>query len=237
MSLQSVAQSLQPDAIVSLFTFDATSEGGPVLYFVQGRETNGDPIVFGGITYQPVDCEFSGLEVSGMGALPTPRMKLANHGSVFQSLINTYGDMLGCTLMRVRTFARFLDNGSAPDPNAYFGPDMFRVERKSTENSVEIEWELSASIDQEGKQLPGRTVVRDTCMWRYRRFDPVSGTFDYAKAQCPYVGSSYFDINDEPVADPALDKPSRRISCCEKRFGVGQPLPFGGFPGVARVRG
>ena len=234
-TIQAVAQSLAPDAIVSLFTLDTTSVGGPVLRFVQGREVDG-PVLYGGLEYQPVDCEFKGLEASGIGALPTPSITVANSDGIFQAIINTWGDVLGCTLYRVRTFARFLDNGSEPDPAAFFGPDTFRVERKANENSVFIEWELSAAIDQEGKKLPGRQVVRDTCLWRYRAWNAASGTFDYSKALCPYTGSKYFDINDQEVTDPALDVPSRRLGCCEARFGVGNPLPFGGFPGVARVR-
>jgi lambda family phage minor tail protein L len=144
--------------------------------------------------------------------------------------------VLGCTLYRVRTYARFLDNGSEPDPTAFFGPDIFRVERKAVDNPVIIEFELSASIDQEGKKLPGRQVIRDTCLWRYRIWNATTGEFDYAKAQCPYTGTSYFDASDRPVDNASEDVPSRRLRCCELRFGKKNPLPFGGFPGVARVR-
>lgn len=235
-AIQTVAQSLSPDAIVTLFTLDTSSAGGPILNFVQGRETNGAAIIFNGVTYSAVDVEFSGLEISGMGALPTPKIKLANHDGIFQSILNTFGDVLGSPLFRIRTFARFLDGHAEADPNAFYGPDQFRVERKVSENPIEIEWELSAAIDQEGKKLPGRQVIRDTCLWRYRAWNATSGVFDYSKAQCPFAGAKYYDINDIEVLDPALDKPSRRINCCETRFGVGNPLPFGGFPGVARVR-
>ena len=147
----------------------------------------------------------------------------------------TWGELLGCTIYRVRTFARHLDDGEEPDSEAFYGPDIFRFERKSSENSVYIEWELSASIDQEGKQLPGRLVIRETCMWRYRRFDPSTGRFDYSKAQCPYAGDNFFDRNDLPTT-PDKDEPSRRLSCCRARFGVNGPFPFGGFPGVQRVK-
>lgn len=236
MTVQAVAQSLQPDAIVSLFTLDTSMIGGPVLRFVRDKDAGG-PIRFGGVEYTPTDVEFTGLEVSGVGALPTPQLRLLNHDGVFQTILNTFGDVLGCPLYRIRTFARFLDDSPQTDPNTYYGPDIFRVERKVAENPVYIEWELSAAIDQEGKMLPGRQVIRETCLWRYRAWDPVSLNFDYSKAQCPYTGTTYFDINDQQTLDPARDHPSRRISCCEARFGEGNPLPFGGFPGVARVRG
>lgn len=240
-----VAQTSNPGEIVSLFRFDATSIGGPVLYFCQSAyETVG--VTFGGVYYTPVDVEFSGLEINGTGVLPTPHIKLANTNGTFQNIVNTYGDMLGCVIQRVRTFRRFLDGETEADPSAYYGPDSYRVERKVTENPVYIEWELSASIDQEGKKLPGRQVIKDICLWRYRAWDSTNSQFDYSKVQCPWAGNAttgdaegpFFDHLDQPLLDAnkSQDKCGRRISSCELRFGVGQPLPIGAFPGVARVR-
>lgn len=231
MSLQSESQKLAPDAFVSLFSLDTTSIGGPVLYFTPGRVGDAG-VVYNGVTYTPTDVEFTGLEITGAGALPVPHIKIPNTQGLWQSVITTYGDLLGCTLTRLRTYARFLDGAADADPLAFYGPDIFRVERKVAQNPVFIEWELSASIDQEGVKLPRRVVVRDTCLFRYRSWNGTS--FDYTKAICPYAGSSYFDINDQPVTDPAQDVPSRRKSCCVARFGEGNPLPFGGFPGVQR---
>lgn len=234
MTIQSEAQSLSPSGIVSLFTIDASPMGGPMMYFVQGSEHNG-PVVFNGVEYQPVDVEFSGLETSGAGALPTPKIRISNIDGLASALVSTYGELLGCPIYRIRTYTRFLDGQPDADPESFFGPDIFRFERKASENSVYIEWELSAAIDQEGKQLPGRTVIRNTCLWRYRYFNNSTGHFDYSKAQCPYAGDKYFDINDQEVTDPAKDVPSRRLGCCRARFGRNNPLPFGGFPGVQRV--
>ncbi len=234
MTIQSEAQSLSPSGIVSLFTIDATSMGGPLMYFVQGSEHNG-PVTFNEIEYQAVDVEFSGLETSGAGALPTPKIRISNIDGLASALVSTYGELLGCPIYRIRTYTRFLDGQPDADPEAFFGPDIFRFERKASENSVYIEWELSAAIDQEGKQLPGRSVIRNTCLWRYRYFNNSTGLFDYSKAQCPYAGDKYFDINDQEVTDPAKDTPSRRLGCCRARFGRNNPLPFGGFPGVQRI--
>lgn len=234
MSLQSEAQSLSPSGIISLFTIDATTVGGPLMYFVQGSENSG-PVIFNGVEYQPVDVEFTGLETSGAGALPEPKIRISNIDGLAQALVSTYGELLGCTLYRVRTYTRFLDGQPDADPEAFYGPDIFRFERKASENGVYIEWELSAAIDQQGKMLPGRTVIRNTCLWRYRYYNGSTGDFDYSKAQCPYAGDKFYDINDQEVTDPAKDVPSRRLGCCRARFGRANPLPFGGFPGVQRV--
>lgn len=233
MSFASSIQSLQPDAVISLFTLDANSMGGGVFYFVQG--SNGDDkIKFNGAEYEPVDIEIDGLEASGTGGLPTPRIRIANSNGLPQSIINTYGDLVGCKVTRVRVFAKNLDDGDEPDPTAYYGPDIFRVEQKTSETPLFIEWELSAAIDQQGKQIPGRVVIRDTCLWRYRSH--ISGNlFDYSKVQCPYVGTGYFDKSDQPTTADK-DECGRRVSSCKLRFGQNAPLPFGGFPGVGRVR-
>ncbi|SCW95667.1 phage minor tail protein L [Ancylobacter rudongensis] len=228
------SQSLQPSATISLFVLDTSFLGGPLLYFVQGSEHRGN-VRFGGIEYVAMDVEFSGLEVSGAGGLPTPKIRLANTDGLIQAIINTWGDLVGCTLHRVRTFERFLDGRPDADPEAFYGPDTFRIERKALETQPFIEWDLSAAIDQEGKQIPGRQVIRDTCLWRYRIWNENTHAFDYAKAQCPYAGLQSYDINDQPISDPSKDVPSRRLSCCRARFGAGNPLPFGGFPGVART--
>jgi lambda family phage minor tail protein L len=232
-TLASVLQSSNPGDIVQLFMLDARSVGAGMYYFTPSSKKDATPIVFGGVTYTPVDIDFTGFEVSGTGALPQPHIKVANTNGVFQAIVNSVGDLLGCPFSRVRTFSRFLDGQPEADPTAYMGPDVFRVEQKVRENPVFIEWSLSASIDEEGKVLPGRVVVRDTCLWRYRAW--TGSTFDYSKAQCPYTGSVSYDESDTVVSDPALDKPSRRLNCCKVRFGAGAALPFGGFPGVGRV--
>lgn len=242
-SIQAVIQSSRPGERVSLFRLDAAAAGGGLLYFtpaVREKDVDGnliptEQVIFGGTTYTPVDVEFQGFEISAGGSLPTPTMRLANTDGMWQALLNTYGDLCGCTIQRVRTFRRFLDGEVDADPSTYLGPDTFRIERKKAENKSFIEWELSAAIDQEGKKLPGRVVIRDTCLWRYRRWDPDLGAFDYSKAQCPFAGAGSYDINDQPTT-PDKDVPSRRLSCCETRFGSAAPLPFGGFPGAARLQ-
>lgn len=238
-SIQSVSQRLSTSARVTLFKLDLSAIDGGIHYFTQGA-AGGAPIMFGGIPFVPVDVDFAGFDTTGVGALPQPKMKVANTNGVFQALVNQHGDLLGCIVQRIRTYAEFLDGQPNADPSKFYGPDTFRVEQKSEENPIYIEWELSAHIDQEGKQLPGRVVIRDTCLWRYRSWDQNrnngAGGFDYTRVQCPYMGSSYFDENDNAVNDPSQDKPSRRLTCCEKRFGANNPLPFGGFPGAAKVR-
>lgn len=228
-------QKLSPSALLSLFTLDTTKLGGTLLRFtknVNGLGTAG--VIFGGVTYIPLDIEFEGFEISGVGSIPRPTMKLANTDGLIQALVNTWGDLNGCSLQRVRTFARFLDGAPGADASAYFGPDIFDVDRKVSDTPSAITWELSASIDQEGRHI-GRPMIRDTCLWKYRRWNPTSGTFNYTQAKCPYTGGTFYDVNDAVVAGAANDVPSRKLSCCKARFGAAAPLPYGGFPGLSRT--
>lgn len=237
MTIQSAVQRENPGAIVTLFRIDATPVGGPVMFFCRSAE-HADDVRFGGQPYTPVDVEFSGFETNGNGALPQPKMRLANTNGVIQDIVNAYGDLLGCTVARVRTFAQFLDGHPEADPNVFFGPDVFRVEQKTSENKLYIEWSLSASIDQEGKNLPGRLVLRDNCMWRYRTWDAAANAFTYDPGShaCPYAGQAMFDRFNQPTQDPTKDACSQILSGCQTRFGKNVGLPYGGFPGVARTQ-
>lgn len=235
MSIHSVVQSPAPGAQVFLFRLDATTLGGGVYFFTQSAEADGG-VSFGGQYYTPVDIDFSDYELNGQGALPTPTITMSNTNEVIQGLLNAIGDdLIGCKVQRLRTFARFLDGEPEADPGAYYGPDTFEIEQKVSETPLGVEWRLSAAIDQQGRMIPGRQVLRDTCTLRYRTVNKQSGQFDYSKTTCPYAGGASFNRLDQPVA-ANLDVCGRRLTSCEARFGKENPLYFGGFPGAARVR-
>lgn len=234
MSLSAAVQSPDAGAQVFLFRLDCTSIGGQVYFFTPNAQANGN-VSFGGQEYTALDVEFSGYEVTGAGSLPTPTLRLSNTNAVIQGLVNTFGDdLIGCQVQRVRTYARFLDGMPEADPGAYVGPDTFEIEQKVSENPIFIEWKLSAAIDQQGRMIPGRQALRDTCTARYRRFR--DGAFDYSKASCSYVGGACFDRSGKATTDKAKDVCGRRLSDCEARFGKGNPLPTWAYPGMARTR-
>lgn len=232
----------QPDvgARIELFDLDMTSLGGDVLHFTASgtrQVSTANPqgfIRWRGEAYTPMPVQATGFEVNGRGALPRPRLKVANINRVFSSLIIEFNDGLGAKLTRWRTFEKFLDDGDEPDQDAHFPVDVYVIERKSAQNKVFVEWELSAAMDQEGRMLPGRQVIRDYCDHTYRRWD--GAAFDYTNATCPYVGDSFFTSAGVATPEPSLDRCSKQlVTGCRKRFGQ-SPLPTGAFPGVARVR-
>lgn len=226
-------QLFDPGQLIELFSLDATALGGGVYYFTSSAYATED-VAFDGQDYTPIDIEASGFEYSGRGSLPTPTLRMNNATLVLMSAVNTYNDLLGATLTRTRTFKQFLDGESEADPTAFFPKDIYKIEQKVTLNKVFIEWRLSAALDQEGRILPGRQVLKDTCLRRYRFFDPNTGDFTYTQATCPYVGGAYFDVNGN-VSGISGDKCGKKLSDCQLRFGQFAALPTNGFPGVSQV--
>ncbi|MCW2242270.1 phage minor tail protein L [Azospirillum canadense] len=238
-ALAAEAHSDAPDPIVTLYDLDTAVYGGGTYHFTD-NSGNGAPIKWRGNDYQPFDLESEGWEWSGRGPLPTPRLRLTNANMLLSSLIATYDDLIGCRVTRWRTMARFLDTGATPSPGDHFPPDVYVIERKAVQTKQVVEFELSAALDQQGRMLPGRQVIRDSCTHTYRRWNSLTGGFDYSKASCPFAETGagcYFDRLGNPVTDPSQDVCGKRLSDCRLRFNRYGFLFTRAFPGAGRVRG
>ena len=230
-TIKSLVNSLEPGAVVTLYELDATALGGAISRFHAGTNSLRQPVVWQGNTYNPFPIEVTGFEMSGKGQIPRPTVRVANVNGLLGALVRDYGDLIGAKFTRKRTMVRFLDavnftggvNATA-DPTAAFPDDVFYIDRKSGENKVAIEFELSASFDVAGVQLPRRYIVQNVCPWKYR------GT------ECGYTGTNYYDANDAAVGSAGLDVCGKRLSSCKVRFGSNNQLPFGGFPAAGLVR-
>lgn len=217
--------------MVELFEIDSTALGGTVTRLHAGTNSLQTAVVWQGNTYQPFPIEVKGYEVTGKGQIPRPTVRVANVNGLIGALVRDLDDMIGAKFTRKRTLVKFLDAANFPggvnptaDPSAALPDDVFIVDRKSAENKVFVEWELAASFDVAGMQLPRRYIVQNVCTWRYRG------------GECGYTGASYFDANDAPVGSSALDVCGKRLSSCQARFGANNPLPYGGFPAAGLTR-
>jgi lambda family phage minor tail protein L len=208
--------------------------GGPLLPPADQLEvaTLGPRVRFQGEDYQPLPIEAEGFAWTGRGAPPRPRLRVANIGGVLGGLLGPGGDLLGATLTRLRTFRRFLDGEPDADPTAHFEPDIWRLERKTRQDAVLVEWELASVLEQEGRRLPGRQMLRDLCSHSYRRW--TGSGFDYAAASCPYSGAACFTEAGVPTGSSG-DRCGKRLGDCQLRFGVGAVLPTRAFPGLGRI--
>lgn len=106
------------------------------------------------------------------------------------------------------------------DPTQILDKEVWTIDRKANENSIFMEWELTAPFDLRGVRIPRRQCIQNMCNWKYRG------------SECGYTGSAYFNINDIAVSDANKDICGKRLSSCKKRFGATAILPYGGFPAV-----
>src|SRR5260364_193466 len=167
MTIQTEVQKLSPSALVELFELDLRLWGGEILRFHAGVNALGRDVVWQGQPYVRLPIEAEGFERRGQGALPRPRIRVANIDGLLGAEARAFEDFVGCRLIRKRTFARFLDAVNFPegnpeaDPNQHFSDEIWCVDRKAAENAVYLEFELAASIDLPGVRLQaGRSFRR-----------------------------------------------------------------------------
>lgn len=230
-TITSEIQKLAPSAVIELFELDTTMFGGDLYRFHAGTNEIRQRIVWQGNEYQPFPVKVSGFEFNGTGQLPRPKLVVANVTGLITAMVLLYQDLLGAKLTRKRTLAKYLDavnfdGGVNPtaDATAEFLDDVFFIDRKSNENRDAVEFELAAAFDVQGVMLPRRQIVQNVCTWKYRG------------AECGYTGTTYFDVNNNPVTSASLDVCGKRLSSCKKRFGENAELPFGGFPAAGLIR-
>lgn len=227
MSITADIQSLSPTALITLYELDMTKIApGDRLYFHAGTSALQTNVIWRGQTYLALPVETEGFDITTKGTLPRPKFRLANMNGAFSGEVMANEDLIGCKVIRRRTFAKYLDAVNFPngnptaDPNQHFPDETWYVDQKITENRYVIEWELSSAFDLNGVMLPGRQIIQNSCPWTYR------------SAECGYTGG-YIDKNDHATPLPANDLCAKRLSSCIARFGSGV-LPFGGFPGANR---
>ncbi|KWA10659.1 phage minor tail protein L [Burkholderia territorii] len=221
MTITGDIQQLSPGRIVELFEVDATNIGGDMMRFHGHLQSQ--PIWWQGQEFRPWPIQATGFKKTTDAQQPTPTLNVGDLGATISALCVVLDDFVGATVRRRRTLAKYLDarnfpNGNpAADPTAEMAVEIWRVEQKAAEESgVSVSFALASPLDFGGQQIPARQMV-NMCQSEYRGPD------------CGYTGIKYFDRNDKPVDDPALDRCSMRLSGCECRFGENSELPFGGF--------
>jgi len=171
-------QKINPSAIIELFTIttDATLHGSATTYrFHNGTSlnANGD-IVWAGNQYSKMPIQAEGFAFR-KGQLPRPTLTISNAlGTITAILLNvnqvtTGNDLTGATVTRIRTLARYLDAANfsggtnplgTPDPTAEFPQEIYKIDRKSSENREIVQFELAAVFDIAGVRAPKRQCTR-----------------------------------------------------------------------------
>jgi len=177
-SIISDLQKINPSAVIELFTIttDATIHGSAQTYrFHNGSNlnANGD-IIWAGDQYLKFPIQVEGFAYQ-KGQLPRPTLTVSNAlGTITAILLNvnqvtTGNDLTGATVTRIRTLARYLDaiNFSGginplgtPDPTAEFPQEIYKIDRKASENREVVTFELAAVFDLAGVIAPKRQVTK-----------------------------------------------------------------------------
>ena len=171
-------QKINPSSVIELFTLEITAalHGSNATYrFHAGtnRVGNGD-IVWAGNTYVKMPIQAEGFAYT-RGQLPRPNLVVSNALNTITAILlnvnaTTAGnDLTGATVTRIRTLARYLDSVNfpgntnplgTPDPTAEFPQEIYKIDRKSSENRETVTFELAAVFDLAGVRAPKRQCTR-----------------------------------------------------------------------------
>jgi lambda family phage minor tail protein L len=211
-------QKLQNEAPLFLFELSNYNRNAPEdkIHFC-----NFNGVVFGGISYEAIPCQISGLDLTSEGTLPSPTLVVADVNNLVSYLSALYEGLEGARLKVFETRPRFLDNGASPDPTAIIeNPYLLVIESRSEIPNKQVSFELSVPIAfSGGEKVPTRGIYQ-TC------------SFTYRGGQCQYLGSRMWDINNKPTTDPNKDQCNKTIAACKLRFKENGVLRHGGFVGA-----
>ncbi|QLR43681.1 phage minor tail protein L [Enterobacter sp. RHBSTW-00994] len=250
MSLNADYQKLEPGNVVRLFDVDGTAFGvGDVLYFHAhniahtpdeiaasgGDETKlaAKSIWWQGREYKAWPCQIEGIETSTDGTSAQPTLSVANLDGSITALCLAYDDLLQAKVTIHDTLAQYLDVKNYEGGNPSADPTqeklrVFYIDAKQSETNEVVAFTLSSPMDLQGLMIPTRQL-HSLCTWcirnKYRSGDG-----------CDYAGTRYFDKHNNAVDDPSRDECGGTLTSCKLRFGDGNELPFGGFPGTSLIR-
>ena len=174
----SEVQKINPSAIIELFTLqlDNSLHGATTIYrFHSGSNLNANgQIVWAGNSYLRFPIEATGFAYQ-RGQIPRPKLIVSNALGTISAILllvnqtTTGNDLTGATVTRIRTLARYLDSVNfpgntnplgTPDPTAEFPQEIYKIDRKSSENREVVQFELAAVFDLAGIRAPKRQCTR-----------------------------------------------------------------------------
>jgi len=171
-------QKINPSSIIELFTLETTLalHGSAQTYRFHNCTSlnNQGDVVWDGNSYIKLPIKAEGFAYQ-RGQLPRPTLTVSNAlGTITAILLNvntvTVGnDLTGATVTRIRTLARYIDainfpnntnNLGTPDPTAEFPREIYKIDRKASENREVVTFELAAVFDLAGIRAPKRQCTR-----------------------------------------------------------------------------
>ena len=218
--------SLTPDTLVDMYEIDfsnlqhnfdmlkdlyGVNFGADTVYRFCPMVNLTNPVYWQGKGYQPLPVKMEGFEHKSDGRLPRPSMTIANPEGIFSKIVRSNQDFSNCKVTRKRTYARFLDSDNflnrnsnekgenpfgKPDPDSHYPDDIYYINKKVTENSEVISFELVSSLELQGSDVPARVVVSSFCPWTYR-----------CSVGCGYAGLAIEDSSGSDLTSGYSNQP------------------------------
>lgn len=215
-------------AMLDLYEVDLQAFGGDVLRFHSGTNGYFNDVIWQGRAYSAYPIAVEGFEVKSEGTYSRPTMKVANITGLITGINHDFEDALGAVVTRRQVLVKHLDAVNFPNGNADADPTMEAVSRYVIEEMAEetfetVTYNLATPVDCDNAIIPARTILADVCQWVYRGDG------------CGYSGGPVADEKDNPTSDMSRDKCSKHRSGCRLRFAKPSALPYGGYPGSAKV--
>jgi lambda family phage minor tail protein L len=165
IAIKKEGNKLSPDTYIELYDFDPTAIGGSIRYITNTSSGGTDPtnnIFWKGHNYLPFPLEVTGYDNKSDGtALGRVTMTISNvHKSLIAGVL-ALGDLVGTKVTRTRTFLKFTDAGSEPNPDAHYPIEIYYITRKIMQNRASLQFELSNVLDRQEIRLPRRQVLKD----------------------------------------------------------------------------
>ncbi|GAB2953958.1 phage minor tail protein L [Hafnia psychrotolerans] len=215
-------------AMLDLFEVDLQSFGGDVIRFHAGTNGYYGNVIWKGAVYSAYPIAVEGFETKSEGTYSRPVMKVANITGLVTGINSDFDDALGAVVTRRQVPVYHLDAVNFPGGNPNADSTMEAVSRYVIEEMAEetfetVTYNLATPVDCDNSIIPARTILADVCQWVYRGDG------------CGYSGPAVADDKDVPTSDMSKDKCSKHTSGCRLRFPKPSALPFGGYPGSAKV--
>jgi len=210
-SINKEIHKLTPSTMIELFELDTGSidgnrlpESQKIIRFHNYVSEAYLPIYFGGVKYSPIPVQFKNNELKGDGtSLPRPRMNIGNADGLVSYYMAQADGLIGASLLRKRTFARFLNGDTwglssnqnpfgTPDSEAVLSDDIFFIDKVIMENKQVVEFELASALELNKVKIPRRRMFANSCGHEYRN-----------STGCDYTGSPVADVADKKFGDPA----------------------------------
>lgn len=221
-------QMLDVGSILQFFKLELPNTNEKLLFHCNGVESDIDDVtqmetqnpimVWQGENYSFVGIKTEGMRLSGDGSVNSPTLEVSNNVDGVQGAVSAlcrmYRNLQNAKLTIYTTTLEAYQLGL----NQY-KQQFWWISQKTLDTSRSVTFALDMPANHNKKQIPTR-IIDDICAWAKRG--------EYRGEDCGYTGTNYFDAEGNPVESIALDDCGGLCEDCQKRFGTGVPLPFGG---------